>query len=134
MHTTTPAEARALADDASEAIRALNHATHPADWCPGLLHPADAYAVLGALHELVYRLPQLFAHISAFLQRLLQHDVIAIDGGDYVDDSLGAIGTASNELEGPATEAARRMAVALDAARQAIAFATYTGEPFQDDG
>jgi hypothetical protein len=127
MYTTTPAEARAIADDASEAIRALNNATHPADWCPGLQYPADAYDVLGSLHELAYRLPQLVAQISTFLQRQLQHDLVAVDGGECVGDSLGAIGTASHHLEGPATQAAHRLADALDVAQQAIAFASYAG-------
>ncbi|HZC51169.1 MAG TPA: hypothetical protein VE441_01540 [Mycobacterium sp.] len=133
MHTISPAEARALADDASEAVRALNHATHPADWCPGLLAPADAHHVLGALHELAYRLPQLFAQISAFLQRLLQHDVITIDDAEHRGDPLAAIGTASHQLEGRATEAARHLASALDAAQQAVAFASYTSEPVRDN-
>jgi hypothetical protein len=127
MYTTTPAEARAIADDASEAIRALNHATHPADLCPGLQYPADAYHVLGSLHELAYRLPQLFAQISTFLQRQLQHDLVAVDGGEHMGDSLGAIGTASHQLEAPAAQAAHRLADMLDAAQQAIAFASHAG-------
>jgi hypothetical protein len=53
----TPAEALAFAHDASKAIRALNRATYPADRCPGLRYPADAYDLLGSLHKLAYRLP-----------------------------------------------------------------------------
>lgn len=127
MHTITPAETRALADDASDAIRALNHATHPADRCPGLQHPADAYDLLATLHELATRLPQLFAQISAFLLRQLQDDVITIDGGEHADDPLAAIGTATHQLSCPATEAAQRLARALKDAQEAIAFASFAG-------
>ncbi|MDT7548071.1 MAG: hypothetical protein QOE84_465 [Actinomycetota bacterium] len=133
MHTFTPAEARALADDASEAIRALNHATHPADCCPRLRYPADAYDLLAALHELAARLPQLLAHISAFLQQQLQHDIIAIDGGEHAGDPLAAIGSARHHLEGPATETAHHLASAVEAAQQAIAFACHARGLHDDD-
>lgn len=125
MRATTPAQARAIADLASEAIRALNHATLSADGCPGLDYPSDAYHLIGALHQLTGRLPQLFGQLSAYLQRELQHDRVAVDGGPFAADPFGAIGTACAELEGQATAAARRLSAALDAAQQAIAFASY---------
>jgi hypothetical protein len=125
MRVTTPTEARAIADLASEAIRALNHATLYADGCPGLEYPSDAYQLVGAMHQLATRLPQLFEQLSAYLQRELQHERIAIDCGPFAADPLGAIGTACAELEGDATTAARRLSSALDTAQQAIAFASY---------
>ncbi|MCW2597572.1 MAG: hypothetical protein JWP39_3460 [Jatrophihabitans sp.] len=95
----TPEDARALADDASQTIRALNLATLPADGCPGLVHPTDAFDVIGALAELARRLPQLLEQVSAFLQRQLQFDLVAVDDGDFAGDPLGAIGTAAHALE-----------------------------------
>jgi hypothetical protein len=80
----TPNDTRALANGASEAIRALNHATLPADDHPGLKYPSDAYDLLSALYELSGHLPQLLEQISAFLLREVQFDVVAIDGGTFV--------------------------------------------------
>jgi hypothetical protein len=56
----------ALAADAAEAVRALNHATLPGSG--GLAFPADAYDVTGALSLLASRLPQALAQLLAFLQ------------------------------------------------------------------
>jgi hypothetical protein len=61
--------------------------------------------------------------MSAFLQRALQLDAIAVNDGQFVGDSLGAVGTASHQLEGRAIEGAHMLAAAIDEARQAIAFA-----------
>ena len=125
-HPFTPAHALAIADDASEAIRALNHATHPADAAPGLQCPFDAYRMLAALRELADRLPQLLTQIAGFLALQLQHDLISIDGGEHDGDPLAALGSACYHLEQQAAPAAVRLARALDTAQQAIAFARYT--------
>jgi hypothetical protein len=122
----TAARTGQIADDAAEAIRTLNLATHPGDGSPGLAAPADACYLLGAMHQLVDRLPQLLVQLSAFLQRQLQQDVIAVDGGEFYGDPLGAVGTASHHLEASAIAAARSLATALDAARAAIAYAGHT--------
>jgi hypothetical protein len=45
-----------LAEDAAQAIQALNHATLPG--AEGLAEPTDVYAVLGSLTTLVSRLPK----------------------------------------------------------------------------
>lgn len=120
----TPEDARALADDASQTIRALNLATLPADGCPGLVHPTDAFDVIGALAELARRLPQLLEQVSAFLQRQLQLDLVAVDDGDFAGDPLGAIGTAAHALEHDGRAHAQRLAAALARAQQAVAFAS----------
>jgi capsule polysaccharide export protein KpsE/RkpR len=96
---------------------------------PRFALPPDAYDLLAAVHELAYRLPQLLTQISAFLQRQLQQKLIAIDGGEHTGDPRKAIGTASHQLNREAAVAAQRLAAALDAAQQAIAFASYTGSP-----
>lgn len=119
----TPDDARALANQASEAIRVLNHATLPANGCPGLSSPSDAYRMVGTLAELASRMPQLLEQVSAFLQRQLQLDRVAVDHGAFAGDPFGAICTASDALERCATADARRLAKALDVAQQAVAFA-----------
>jgi hypothetical protein len=126
-YPSTPESARALADDAGEAIRALNHATLPADGYPALQYPADAYYLLSPLQQLAGRMPQLLEQIAAFLQRQLQLDVITIADGEFAGDPLAAIGTAGNALELEAARAACALAAAIDTAVQAIAFASYTG-------
>jgi hypothetical protein len=125
-HPGTPDAARAVADSASEAIRALNHATLPADGYPGLQYPADAYYLLGALNQLVTRIPQLLEQTSAFLQRQLQFDLVTVDCGEFASDALGAIGTASHELERSAIPALRTLSDAINGAYEAIAFASST--------
>ena len=124
----TPDDVRRLALEASEAIRVLNHATMPANGCPGLAYPSDAYTVVGALAELAGRLPQLLEQTSVFLQRQLQFDLIDVDGGEFAGDPLGAVGTASHALESCAARSAQHVAGALMRAQQAIAFATFNGE------
>jgi len=60
--------------------------------------------------------------ISAFLQRQLQFDLLVVDDGAFAGDALGAVGTASTELESSAIDAARRLGCALMRAQQAVAF------------
>jgi hypothetical protein len=69
---------------------------------------------------------RLLEQISAFLQRQLQLDLIHVDGGEFNGDAFGAIGTASHELESEGLVALRSLTDAIDRARQAIAYATYT--------
>lgn len=127
-HLITPAATQRLADNAAEAIRALNHATLPADGFPGLQHPCDAYYLLGALQQLAFRLPQLLAQLSAYLQRELQYDAIAFADGPFIGDPFGAVGTASHALEDIAVRAARTLATAVNTAHEAIAFAAQRTE------
>jgi hypothetical protein len=123
-YPVTPADARTIADSASEAIRVLNHATLPADGFTGLEYSSDVYHLLGAMQQLAARLPQVLVQTSAFLQRELQYDVITVDDGPFAGDPLGAVGTASHALEGAATRAAQMLAAALKSAHEAIAFAS----------
>lgn len=65
-----------VAEQAAEAIRALNHATrHPDVWT----WPCDLAATLGELRALAERLPQTFAQVASWLDaasnaRTLGHD------------------------------------------------------------
>jgi hypothetical protein len=57
-----------LARQVAEAVRGLNHATHPADRFPGLEYPADAYEVLGALSTAAGGLGQTIGQLARFLR------------------------------------------------------------------
>lgn len=78
--TDLHADPRAAANAASEAVRALNHATLDTT----SLAPGDVYAVLGALVEMVQRTPQAIGQLLAALQNrhdagTLAHDSLPID-------------------------------------------------------
>ncbi|WP_225102685.1 hypothetical protein [Streptomyces sp. CoH27] len=66
-----------LADDAAEAIRALNHRTRSpqADW----EYPGDAYDVVGNLSTLAMRLPQLLEQIANHIKALEDADHLKSD-------------------------------------------------------
>lgn len=100
----TPAQ---LADDAAEAIRALNHATlSPRD---GWEYPADAYSVVGNLGTLVMRLPQLLEQVTQHVEKLHQDGHVVADTGDTLE-RLYNLSAASVE----AGEAAQKLRSALD--------------------
>jgi hypothetical protein len=124
VYPATPEAIRAIAVNASEAVRALTHATLPDDDCPGLGSPADAYELIGVLAELAGRLPQLLDQISAFLQRQLQLDRVAVDDGEFAGDPLGAVGTACHALDHVAVPSAQLLSGALFRSHQAVAFAS----------
>src|ERR1019366_525922 len=52
-----------LADQADQAIRALNHLTPE-----GLEYPGDLYEVIASLKLMAQRLPQLFGQLTAWLE------------------------------------------------------------------
>lgn len=106
-----------LAEDAAEAVRALNHATLPGSG--GLMFPADAYETAGALAVLVARLPQALAQLSAFLQAETEAGQIIIAAGPHVGDPGAAVSAACRHLDG-ASAAAGQLQQALDAAQQAL--------------
>lgn len=65
MTDKTPAQ---LADDAAEAVRALNHATKASgeEW----QYPGDAYSTVGDLSTMAMRLPQALEQIHNFIGQL----------------------------------------------------------------
>lgn len=99
----TPAQ---LADDAAEAIRALNHATMSGR--PGWEFPADAYDVIGNLREMAQRLPQLLQQAETFLQRLAD--------GDHIRSDRGGNGAAEVNAARDAIDRARDDALSMEAA------------------
>ena len=112
----------ALADAAAEAIRALNHATIGGG---GLVHPADAYDVLGALATLAARLPQALGQVQDFLDDATEHGRIAVVDGEHAGDPIAAVTTCAHHLD-HAAAAAHRLHEALDAARAAITWTAAT--------
>jgi hypothetical protein len=108
------------ADQAAEAVRALNHVTLPG--AGGLVFPADAYETAGALGMLAARLPQALAQLSAFLQAEADAGRIVIVAGPHAGDPDTAIGAARGCLDAAAA-AAGRLYEALDAAQNALTWA-----------
>jgi len=116
MTAKTPTQ---LADDAAEAIRALNHVTmSPRD---GWKFPADAYSVIGNLRELAQRLPQLLQQTEVFLQDLADGDHIRSDRGG---NGAAEVNAALDAID-RAREDALSMEAALDTAHSALSPLAY---------
>jgi hypothetical protein len=109
-----------LAEDAAEAVRALNHATLPG--AGELAYPADAYEVAGSLAVLAARLPQALAQLAAFLDGEVNAGRIAVVAGQHAGDPQAATGAARRHLDAAAA-AARQLHQALDSAQNALTWA-----------
>ena len=94
--TQTPA---AIADQAAEAIRSLNHLTRRE--AAGLTYPSDVYDVLGGLATMAARLPQLAQQLASWLEREHQAGRVGQDGslspGEYVAAVVEALGRAAGD-------------------------------------
>jgi hypothetical protein len=110
----------AMAAGAAESVRALNHATLPG--AGGLVFPADAYDVTGALSLLASRLPQALAQLQAFLQDEVSAGRVAIVAGDHAGDPAAALAAVTASLDTAATSA-RLLHQALDAAQNQLTWA-----------
>ena len=55
------------AQEAADAIRALNYATLPHEGAPGLEFPSDVYDVIGSLKTALQRMPQALQQCSLWL-------------------------------------------------------------------
>jgi hypothetical protein len=119
MTGPTPA---GLADQAAEAVRALNHATIGGT---GLVHPADAYDVLGALALLAARLPQALGQVQNFLDDATEAGRVSIVDGEHAGDPVAAVTTCAHHLDA-AILAARRLHDALEAAAASVCWAAAT--------
>jgi hypothetical protein len=112
----TPAQ---LADDAAEAIRALNRLTRTAG--PGWEYPADAYDVVGNLLPAIQRLPQLFDQVARHIQRLADENHLRSTRGLTVTTAVSA----ALDALGRAGQDAAQMAAALDTAHSALSPLAY---------
>ena len=116
-----------LAAGAADSVRALNHATLPG--AGGLVFPADAYDVTGALSLLASRLPQALAQLHAFLHAEVEAGRVAIVAGDHAGDPAAVLAAVTASLDDAATSA-RRLHKALDAAQNQLTWAAATsGDP-----
>ena len=102
---------------AAEAIRTLNHLTHP----PTAADPNEVYELLAALAAMAYRLPQLLGQLSRWLQAehaagKLRADPPADPPADPAEVTTGAAHAFT--LAGHATTC---LAEALDSAQQHLA-------------
>jgi hypothetical protein len=107
------------ADDAAEAIRALNHTTLGG----GYEWPGDVYAVLGSLHAMAYRLPQ------ALDQAITWLETARIAGRIGHDHGINPTPTVHEAVGGLVQAAiyARKLAHALEEAHTCTAH--LTGDP-----
>lgn len=115
----------ALAGQAAEAVRALNHATLPG--AGGMVFPADAYDVTGQLTLLASRLPQALAQLLAFLNTEVQAGRVVIVAGDNAGDPAAVLAAVTGSLDA-AVASARRLHQALDAAQNNLTWAAASGE------
>ncbi|WP_425830663.1 hypothetical protein [Streptomyces fractus] len=93
--TTHPTPA-ALADQAAEAVRSLNHATQLIKG--ELTYPSDAYDVVASLKMLTQRLPQSFDQLSTFMDRLGKAGNVTADyrsPDEHVAETRSALGSAA---------------------------------------
>ena len=105
--------ATALARQAAETVRSLNHAALGPG---GLRQPADAYDVLGELSLAASRLPCLLTQVGHWLAAALDAGQLGSDDGT---DPAGAVGTARAYL-GSARGSAADLARALGCAQQQL--------------
>lgn len=99
---------------AAEAIRTLNHHTHP----PTLADPAEVCQLLAALATIAYRLPQLLSQLSRWLQTEQATDRLRAD--TPAADPAEITATTAHELT-RAGLTANRLGDALDSAHQHLA-------------
>ncbi|MEZ7005701.1 hypothetical protein [Streptomyces sp. AD55] len=109
----TPAQ---LADDAAEAIRALNHATQSQR--PGWKYPSDAYSVVGALARMAAGLPQALDQIGYLPESMVSN--LRSDRGTLDSDLSDTY-----EALADAHDAAEALRKALDRAHSGLSPIAY---------
>jgi hypothetical protein len=127
MNIKSPATASQLADVAAEAIRDLNHATHPGNGYPALTYPSDVYSTLANLAVLVSRLPQVFDQLQRFVTAQVAAGQVSLDDGAHPGDPFAAAAVMRSALA-DAAGVADLLHRLLEQAQAAIAFASYVGE------
>ncbi|HEX7355021.1 MAG TPA: hypothetical protein VF288_09350 [Mycobacteriales bacterium] len=107
-----------LAEQAAEAIRALNHLTRPGVVGPS--SPAETAGIVATLAATTARLPQLIGQLSSRLVTEQQHGRLRLDALSAAPDPATAVAAATSSLARAATYAARA-GHDLDAAHQRLA-------------
>ena len=112
-----------LAEQAAEAIRALNHLTRPAT--TALRDPAEAGDLAAALSCLTGRLPQLLGQLNRWLTGQQQAGHLQTDTRPSAPDSAAAVQAVTGHLD-QAAACAQQVSDALDAAHQHLAHLSTT--------
>ena len=123
-------DAVALAEQASESVRGLNHLTRDSG---SLRHPVEVYQALGSLAEMCERLPQTLEQIEVLLTRWVEQDQVRIDDGEFIGDPPAAAAAVSVWLTEEAPPALDRLAMALRGAEAALACAGSTADVDGED-
>lgn len=104
-----------LADNATDAIRQLNHRTQPAT--SELADPCDAADIIAALAAMTWTLPQLLGQLAHWLQHEHHADRLRVDNLAPLSDPDQTVHTLTRSLQ-HASQALRRTAEELDTAHQ----------------
>ncbi len=113
-----------LAEQAAEAVRALNHLTRPC--AGGLDDPGELSDIVAALVCTTARLPQLLAQLSSWLVGEQRAGRLRVDA--WSDTPAAATVTAATTALRQAASCAVRASHELDAAHQSLAHLAATGE------
>jgi hypothetical protein len=122
---TEPKTPAALADQAAESIRSLNHATLSRR--DGWEYPADAYDVVGDLARLVMMLPQALEQTGKFFDDLADNGHVGVDAAGRERGTTAPVMQA--DLAGALIKAvalAQQLHEELNYAQAVISHATYT--------
>ncbi|MFB6843783.1 hypothetical protein ACFCXS_02740 [Streptomyces sp. NPDC056373] len=117
----------ALADQAAEAVRAINHTTRTpgADW----QYPSDAYSLIGTLAHLSRMLPQAITQALQPVTDAHQADRLTVDGGKDPDQAASS----AVQMARVAIGRAQRLTGALDQVHSALSPLGYDTSDDEDE-
>ena len=116
---TEPTTVAETAEQAAQAVRRLNHATHPGSGgAPLVKYPSDLYAIFGSLASMAHMLPQLLDQSGGWLEHHVHE--IEVHGGMFDGDPVAAVATAQAVLA-DAKAAAQVLARHLDDVQNVLA-------------
>ena len=113
------------AQEAADAIKALNYATLPHEDYPGLEFPSDVYDVIGSLKNAMQRMPQALEQCSLWLG---EQNAAGKVGHDSGADPGQDVGNTRYLLDTTAATMAAELAAVLNRAHSASAHLTGKGK------
>lgn len=116
-------QASEAAQEAADAIKALNYATLPHDGYPGLESPSDVYDVIGSLKVALQRMPQALQQSSLWLGEKYAAGNVGHDSGTDAGQDVGN----TRYLMDQAGEMAAELGALLNRAHSASAHLTGKG-------
>jgi hypothetical protein len=114
-----------LAEQAAEAVRALNHLTRRESGT--LAYPGEVCEIVTALARAASRLPQLLGQLSGWLHAEQRHGRLRVDALSPQPDPAMAVADVIGELT-RASQCAHAAGRALDAAHQQLAHLAASGD------